>query len=87
LDELCARARESDHYAEWWGRLTTSQQQLVERNKTNLKPEMLNDADLLTFFAHVEVEIWPLPRIGRDLAPHGLVVSDAGGVCGCAPAF
>lgn len=69
LDELCERARESNHYSEWWNRLTRSQQRLVERIKPNLKPELLNDADLVAFFAHVEIEIWTLRHIERDLAP------------------
>ncbi|MEI7771132.1 MAG: hypothetical protein WCI67_14155 [Chloroflexales bacterium] len=70
LDELCRRAQESDHYAEWWQRLTQSQQGLVERIKPNLSPELHSDDQLLSFFVHVAVEIWPLVSIERDLVPY-----------------
>ncbi len=75
LRELCDRARHKD-YIEWYNRMTTPQQALVEKIKRLLNPRSLSDTNLLAFFGHIEVEIWSLRQIERDMAPYWMPQSD-----------
>jgi len=76
LRELCRRARSGGSYSEWSTRLTKPQQALVECIKPLLAPESLGDEALLDFFGHVDVEIWSLEQVERDLAPFWMPRSD-----------
>ncbi|HEX2094842.1 MAG TPA: hypothetical protein VHG28_20755 [Longimicrobiaceae bacterium] len=68
LQSLCDRARTSEGPGEWRDRLTAVQQRLVSRVETLLGPDLPGEEDALrSFFAHVEVEIWPLLQVERDL--------------------
>lgn len=68
LEAICAKARNSTgRHSEWLTRLTKAQRRLVDNINLSLKPELLNDVDLFEFFGHVEVKIWPLSFIERDL--------------------
>jgi hypothetical protein len=69
LRELCARAN-SKSFAEWQARLTLEQQALLDKIKPNLSPESLADENLRSFFAHIDVEIWPLKHVEQDLLPY-----------------
>ena len=76
LRELCRRARSSDSHPEWSTRLTKPQKSLVERIKPFLGPELLGDVALFDFFGHVDVEIWSLEQVERDLTPFWMPHSD-----------
>lgn len=76
LRELCERANHSTSYSEWWSRLTKSQQALVEKVKPLLKPELLSDTNLLGFFSHIDIEIWSLKQIERDMVPYWMPQSN-----------
>ena len=69
LQEACNRTSGSETYSEWWARLTRSQRSLVERIKPLLSPELLSEKTLLEFFKHIDIEIWSLKHIERDLVP------------------
>jgi hypothetical protein len=76
LRELCERAAHSESYDEWWSRLTMPQQSLVGRIAPSLDAELLNDARMLFFFSHIDIEIWSLKQIERDLVAHWMPRSD-----------
>lgn len=70
LRQICDRVTGSGTYGEWWHRLSKDQQKIVEKIKPLLTPELQADAELLTFFGHVRVEVWPLAQIERDYPQH-----------------
>jgi hypothetical protein len=76
LQEMCERAGTSEHFAEWWGRLSQDQQSLVDRIKSLLDPTLLNDDTLLDFFKASKVVIWPLSFIERDVVRHRMPTSN-----------
>jgi hypothetical protein len=76
LQEACERASHSESSSEWRARLAQSQRSLVEKIKPHLRPELLNEKTLLEFFNHIDVEIWPLKYIERDLVPHWMPESN-----------
>jgi len=65
LKGLCDRAN-ADVYVEWWNRLTAAQRAIAEKIKPLLEIELQNDADLLAFFGHIDIEIVSLEQIERD---------------------
>jgi hypothetical protein len=70
LRELCQRARTSENHNEWQTRLSGTQIALVEKIKPWLSPELLRDENILDLFGNVDVEMWPLSHIERDLVPN-----------------
>jgi hypothetical protein len=70
LGELCQRAKTSEDYQEWLERLTKNQWKILEKIKLNLSPELLAEPELVAFLGHVDVDVWPLDYIERDLVPH-----------------
>jgi len=66
LQELCCRAVSSSNLEEWETRLSKDQKLLLEKIKAMLRPELLEDSALLSFFKHIEVNIHPLQIIERD---------------------
>lgn len=70
LRELCQRARNSDSYDELLRRVSNTQRSLVENVKRYLPVqliELVGEEDLLGLLAAVDVEVWTLPHIERDL--------------------
>lgn len=77
LRELCNRAANSEkNYIEWRNRLSVAQQTLVEKIEPLLDIELLNNSSLLSFFSHIDVEIWSLTQIERDMVPHWMPPSN-----------
>ena len=76
LHEVCERAGTSPNYAEWRRRLTKEQHALVDRIKPLLHPELVSEANLLSFFKHIGVEIWPLTFIEDELLRNRVPASD-----------
>ncbi len=69
LKSLCERAAHSAEYDEWLQRLNGRQQTIVRRIES-LRSKSSDSADTLDFFSHIDVEIWPLGQIERDMAPY-----------------
>lgn len=77
LREACDRARTARDAAEWRARLTQDPRDVVDAVAPLLAPELpADDGALHAFFAHVEVETWPLAHIERDLVPHWVPPAD-----------
>ena len=70
LEKLCQRAKTSEDYQEWSKRLTLNQRNILDKIKFNLSPELLAEPELVAFLGHVDVNVWPLDYIERDLVPH-----------------
>lgn len=75
LKGLCQRAN-SENFEEWHDRLTERQKWLLDKIKDSLSPELLNHENLLEFISHVDIDIWPLDHIERDLIPHWMPQSN-----------
>ena len=76
LYTICERARHSKDYSEWWERLTLSHHELVKKIKPILISDTQGDEELHTFFSHVDIEIWTLEHVERDLVPTWMPLSD-----------
>jgi hypothetical protein len=76
LKGACERASTSHDYAEWQSRLTQEQKVLLNGIKGLLDPELTEDENLLTFFKHVRVEIWPSWLIDTDLVRYRIPPSN-----------
>lgn len=70
LKGLCERAFNSQSHDEWWGRLTLPQRALVEKIKLLVKSGLSAEAEMMTFFAHVDVEVWSLEHIEQSMVPY-----------------
>lgn len=70
LKELCERTIGSKTPAEWLSRLTQAQTTLLRKIRSILELSHASDAEIFTFLNHVDVEIWTLEQIRRDLVPH-----------------
>lgn len=70
LNGLCERAANSQGHGEWWGRLTAPQRDLVGKIEPLVKGELSADADVVTFFAHLDVEVWTLEQVEQSMVPY-----------------
>jgi len=69
LREICERSYESQDYNEWWGRLSQAQQGLL-KDIIPLVSAVDDDDDkkfILSLFRHIDVEVFTLRQIERDL--------------------
>src|SRR5829696_2149280 len=76
LKGLCERAVDSQSYEEWWGRLTVSQRALVGKIEPLVKSGLSTEAEVMTFFAHVDVMVWPLEHVQETMVPHWMPASN-----------
>lgn len=76
LKVLCERAAGSKTHSEWLDRLTDPQQKLLNRIKPLLSPILQNETQLLAFFKHIDVEIYPITQIEQALAPYWMPKCD-----------
>ena len=71
VGELCERARSHNIVASWLDSLSLRQRELkqgIERLIASTLP--ITEEVLRQFFAHVHVDIWPLPQVQRDWLPN-----------------
>lgn len=66
LQELCQRASTYKSYEKWEDSLSKDQKKLLEKIKLQLPPQLLSKEDLLKFFDHIDVDIWPLKIIEQS---------------------
>jgi hypothetical protein len=78
LKELCLRAGGAQSHGEWQSGLNDKQKALVEKIKPCLSPESLDEAVILSFFGHIDVELWSLVEIQRDKLPYWMPPIDGG---------
>ena len=71
LREMCKRAAGLENHSEWITALNTQQASLLRKIQANLDPARAGagDASLFELLRHVDVEIWGLDHIERDLSP------------------
>ncbi len=70
LKSLCERAANSQGHGEWQGRLTAPQRELVGKIEPFVKGELSTDAEVVLFFAHLDVEVWPLEHVEQSMVPY-----------------
>lgn len=70
LKGLCERAADSQSHDEWWGRLAGPQRALVGKIEPLLRSGLSTEPEVLPFFAHVDVEVWPLEHVEQSMAPY-----------------
>lgn len=75
LKGLCERAVRSRNYDEWWERLIDPQKALVEKIEP-LKSGLSGEAEVLAFFGHIDVEVWPLQHIEQSMVPYWMPESN-----------
>lgn len=66
LAEVCQRAISSETYDAWMSRITKEQKETLDKVKPLLRPELLEEATLLSFFKSLEVEIHAFKSVERD---------------------
>lgn len=73
LKDACQRAATSADQAEMFSRVTTVQQELLQRVKQLMNT---NDEGLLLLVSHLDVELTTMEEIERDLVPHWIPESN-----------